>query len=181
MDIRPYFKNLDAKDRQKQKEALEIILKESEQEVHWVYNYWDKLEADLKNPNGTQQLRSVQILSNLALSDKKRRIFETFEIMKNVIESDTATTEREAMTYIWRIALAGPKQLEMIEEYLTERYNDESLPKMMRTSILVSLKQIAVRINNEEFNDRLEQLINSEYDIKQYKQNIKALDRIYID
>ncbi len=178
MDIRPHFKNLDVKDRQKQKDALKAILSESEHEVHWVYNYWDQLEADLNSNNGTKQLRSVQNLSNLALSDKKRKIFETFEKMKNVIESDTATTEREAMTYIWRIALAGPKQREMIETYLVDRYNNDDLSKMVKTNILVSLKKIALSIEDDEFNERLETLINDEIDLKQYKQNMKALERV---
>lgn len=181
MNIKLHFKNLTARDRQKQTDSYNRLLEITQEPVVWSYDYWDKLEQDLSSTNGNDQLRAVELLSNLAISDPKRRMFETFDKIKQVTESDTATTQREAMTYIWRIALAGKKQQDMVEEYLLKRYHNEKnekLTKMLKTNILVSLKKIALSINDEDFSERLEILINEETDLKQYKQNIKALDRV---
>lgn len=181
MDIRPYFKALNGKDRQKQFEAIKVISKETESKVTWAYSYWDQLEKDLEHKKGNRQVLAVKFLSNLAISDSRQKIFETFEKIKDVTESETAATQREALSYIWRIALAGPKQQTMIVNYLIERYEAAAINsqfRMLKTDLLVSLQKIYLSTNDESLKETIDDLINQETDLKQYKQTLKAIEKI---
>ena len=79
--IRAHLDNIRAGDGQIQFKAYDYLMKETEKPVDWAYEAWDELVDGLTHKDNHVRAITSQLLTHLAKSDPKGRIFKDFEVV----------------------------------------------------------------------------------------------------
>jgi hypothetical protein len=77
--IRTYLDNIRSDDGQIQFKSYNYLMKETEQPVDWAYEAWDEIVEGLTHKDNHIRAITSQILTHLAKSDPKGRIFKDFD------------------------------------------------------------------------------------------------------
>ena len=75
-----------------QYKAYDYLMKETEKPVDWAYEAWDELVEGLTHKDNHVRAISSQILTHLAMSDPKGRIFKDFDKLLNVTRDERFVT-----------------------------------------------------------------------------------------
>ncbi|PPA71009.1 hypothetical protein [Jeotgalibacillus proteolyticus] len=175
--VKIYFKNLESKDKQLQFEAYTNLMEITTEKVDWAYEVWDKLKADLTHKDPHKRSRAAQFLAHLALSDFEKRMLEDFSDVWKVTQDEKFVTARHSLQSIWRVALAGEGQKELVLSHLIDRFKNclnEKNYTLIRFDIIESFKKLYNASGEEEVKTTAFQLIELEEDSK-YKKKYTAL------
>ncbi len=170
--IQSYFENSKSKDKDLQYEAYHQIIAATKEEVDWAYEVWDQLKADLTHPDNHQRSRAAQFLCSLAKSDPNKRLLEDFPAVWEVTYDKKFVTARHSLQSIWKIALAGTEQKEMVTNCFIDRFINgvgEKNYTLIRYDIIQSLRNLYVEIKDEEIKQIALELIEKEEDAKYKK------------
>lgn len=176
--INEYFKNLESKDDKLRLNSLNIILKETEEKVEWIYSVWDELINKLDNENSYQRSIGIMILCNLAKSDNKNRFNDIIEKILYHTADDKFITSRQCIQHCWKIALINNKLKEKVVKHLQELYVnciDKKHYNLLRQDIIKSLFDLYQHIKEENIYDKIIDLINTEKDEKNKKKYFQTI------
>lgn len=169
--IKILFEKLSDKDKNVQYESFMTLLDITNEKVNWAYEVWDQLLNDLTEGDNHQRSRAAQFLCNLAKSDPEKRMLKDFPTIWAVTKDKRFVTARHSLKSIWKIALAGSEQKEMVLNNLADKFitgTDEKNYTLIRFDIIESLRKLYDEIKDEQVKQLALDLIEKEDD-KKYK------------
>ena len=170
--IRTHLDNIHSDDGQLQFKAYDYLMKETEQPVDWAYEAWDELVEGLTHKDNHVRAIISQILTHLAKSDPKGRIFKDFDKLLKVTKDERFVTARHCMQSLWNVAVVGKKQQALYMDGLSKRFKEcvtEKNGKLIRYDILVSMRNVYNEVKDEAIQEKALALIASEKDAKNQK------------
>jgi hypothetical protein len=170
--IRTHLDNIHSDDGQIQFKAYDYLMKETEQPVDWAYEAWDELVEGLTHKDNHVRAITSQILTHLAKSDPKGRIFNDFDKLLKVTKDERFVTARHCMQSLWNVAVVGKKQQALYMDGLSKRFKEcvnEKNGKLIRYDILVSMRNVYNEVKDEAIQEKALALIASEKDAKNQK------------
>ncbi|WP_026690303.1 hypothetical protein [Alteribacter aurantiacus] len=173
------FEQLEGKDKAFQMEAFLQLKEEVDQEVEWAYEMWDKLTDWLTDKDNHRRSRGAQLLAGLAAhSDPEDRILDDFSTLWQVTKDDKTVTARHSLQAIWKVALGGNKQRDLVTSHLEDRFKDDEQMHhtLVRYDIVVGLHQLYMEMDDHEVKDVALSLIELESD-KKYKKKYQSVWR----
>ncbi|HZG14068.1 MAG TPA: hypothetical protein VE710_03500 [Candidatus Bathyarchaeia archaeon] len=178
--IELFFQNLGSKDKEVQYAAYKNLLSVTEKKVDWAYEVWNQLVEDLTHRDSHRRSRAAQFLSNLAISDPEKRMLNDFSKLWEVTKDPRFVTARHSLQSVWRVALAGAEQKEMVIKQLVDRFEhclEEKNYTLIRFDILQGLRNLYDAINDEDIRRIALDLLEKERDEK-YRKKYASLWRI---
>ncbi len=170
--IKTLFENLKGDDKDLQYESFMTLLDSTNEKVHWAYEVWDQLLKDITEGDNHQRSRAVQFLCNLAKSDPEKRISKDFPTVWAVTKDNRFVTARHSLKSIWKIALAGSEQKDLVLNHLADRFitgTDEKNYTLTRFDIIESLRKLYIELKDEQVKQLALDLIEKEDDQKYKK------------
>jgi hypothetical protein len=170
--IQRYFSDLESADKQAQYEAYQYLIEVTCTEVDWAYEVWDQLKDDLTDKDAHKRSRAAQFLSHLAISDPEKRLIDDFPKVWAVTKDPKFVTARHSLQSIWRIALAGPEQKELVMTHLVDRFKnclDEKNYTLIRFDIQQNFRHLFDQLGDEEVKQLAMELIELEEEAKYQK------------
>jgi hypothetical protein len=170
--IRTHLDNIRADYGQTQFKAYDYLMKETEQPVDWAYEAWDEIVDGLAHKDNHVRAITAQILTSLAKSDPKGRIFKDFDKLLSVTKDERFVTARHCMQSLWKVAIVGKKQQAMYMDGLSKRFKEcvtEKNGKLIRYDILVSMRNVYNEVKDETIREKALALIEYEKDLKNKK------------
>jgi hypothetical protein len=170
--IRTNMDNVRSEDGQVQNKAYFFLMEQTEKPVHWAYEAWDELLDGLKHKDNHVRAISAQILSNLARSDPKGRMLKDFDKLLAVTKDERFVTARHCLQSLWKVGVAGKKQLKTYMDGLEKRFREcikEKNGTMIRYDILVSMRNVYNEVKDEAIREKALALIGMEKDVKYQK------------
>lgn len=167
-----HFENLEAKDKDLQYEAFGYINDATKEKVDWAYEVWGQLKEWLTDPNNHRRSRGAQFLANLAISDPEKRMLEDFSAVWQVTKDPKFVTARHSLQSIWRVALAGQEQREMVLKSFVDRFENGTEEKnytLIRFDIIQGLRNLYEETKDEKVKQTALNLIEKEVDPKYKK------------
>lgn len=177
MKIEQLFEDSRFADKERMYTSYQAILEATEMPVDWAYEVWDELLGDLMHPNNHQRSRAAQYLANLAKSDPDKRMLNDFPTLWDVTKDEKFVTARHTLQSMWKIALAGPEQKELVVSHLLERFKtcrDEKNGTLIRSDIVQNFRNIYNEQQDEALKQASLRQIDAIEDLK-YKKKYLAL------
>ncbi|MDV2686032.1 hypothetical protein RYX56_16815 [Alkalihalophilus lindianensis] len=177
--IQRYFTDLESPDKQAQYEAYQHLIEATRTEVDWAYEVWDQLKEDLTNKDAHKRSRAAQFLSHLAISDLEKRIIDDFPKVWAVTKDPKFVTARHSLQSIWRIALAGAEQKQLVMTHLVDRFKnclDEKNYTLIRFDIQQNFRHLFDQSGDEKLKQLAIELIELEEKAK-YQKKYKTVWR----
>ncbi|RDW15777.1 hypothetical protein CWR48_18770 [Oceanobacillus arenosus] len=171
------FDNLESEDKNLQYQAFMNIIEATKQEVDWAYEVWDVLIIGLTSPDNHKRSRYAQFLANLAISDPEKRMLTDFPTVWEVTKDKRTVTARHSLQAIWRIALAGKEQRDMVVNQLVNRFETNEGEKnytLVRFDIIQDLRNLYDEIQEAGIKRIALDLIEKEADAKYQKKYAKV-------
>ena len=170
--IRTHLDNIRSDDGQTQFKAYDYLMKETEKPVDWAYEAWDELIEGLTHKDNHVRAITSQLLTHLARSDPKGRIFKDFDKLLHVTKDERFVTARHCMQSLWNVGVVGKKQQAIYMDGLAKRFKEcikEKNCTLIRYDILVSMRNVYDRVNDEAIREKALALIETEKDVKYKK------------
>ena len=170
--IRKNLDNIRSEDGQTQFKAYDYLMKETEKPVDWAYEAWDEIVEGLTHKDNHVRAITSQILTHLALSDPKGRIFKDFDTLLNVTRDERFVTARHCLQSLWKVGLAGKKQQKLVMDGLEMRFHEcisEKNCTLIRYDIIVDLRNLYNATTSNEIKEKALELIELEQDLKYKK------------
>jgi hypothetical protein len=171
----PYKKLLEdlrspAPDRQNS--AFQALLKATESPVDWAYEVWDDLLHTLADGDNRQRAIAAQVLSNLAKSDSKQRMLRDLAALLKTTKDERFVTARHTLQSLWKVGVAGESQRKALLKGLAARFEECKAEKnctLIRYDILLVLRRVFDKVNDEQIRLTAERLMATENDLKYRK------------
>ena len=170
--IRINLDNIRSEDGQTQFKAYDYLMQETEKQVDWAYEAWDELVDGLTHKDNHVRAITSQLLTQLAISDPKGRIFKDFEKLLNVTRDERFVAARHCLQSLWKVGLAGKKQQKLVVDGLEMRFQEcisEKNCTLIRYDIIVDLRNLYDAIGDDKIKEKALALIETEADIKYRK------------
>jgi hypothetical protein len=170
--IRTHLDNIRSDDGQVQFQAYDYLMKVTEKPVDWAYEAWNELVDGLTHKDNHIRAITSQILTHLARSDPKGRIFKDFDKLLDVTRDERFVTARHCMQSLWNVGVAGKKQQRLYMDGMEKRFRECATEKnghLIRYDILVSMRNVYNQVKDESIRVKALALIASETDEKNRK------------
>jgi hypothetical protein len=170
--IRINLDNIHSENGQVQFKAYDYLMKITEQPVDWAYEAWDEIVEGLTHKDNHVRAITSQILTRLAKSDPKGRIFKDYKKLLNVTKDERFVTARHCMQSLWNVGVIGRKQKKLYMDGMEKRFKEcvtEKNSKLIRYDILVSMRNVYNEVKDESIREKARVLIASEQDLKNQK------------
>lgn len=170
--IRTHFNNIFSEDGQEQNKAYYFVMKETEKPVDWAYDVWGEIVKGFTHKDNHVRAICGQLLSNLAKSDSKGKIFKDFDKLLNVTKDERFVTARHTMQNLWKVGAAGKKQQKLYMDGMEKRFKEcvkEKNCTLIRYDILVSMRNVYNEVKDETIKEKALVLIEIESDLKNQK------------
>jgi hypothetical protein len=170
--IRTNLDNIHLEDGQVQFKAYDYLMKVTEQPIDWAYEAWDEIVEGLSHKDNHVRAITSQILTHLAKSDPKGRIFKDYDKLLNVTKDDRFVTARHCMQSLWNVGVVGKKQQKLYMDGMEKRFKEcvtEKNGHLIRYDILVSMWNVYNEVGDESIREKAQALIASEKDVKNQK------------
>jgi hypothetical protein len=163
------FADLWSEDRDLQNAAFTSVIASTDQPVAWAYDVWEEVVSNLTHVDNHNRAIAAQVLCNLAKSDPDRRILGDFEGLLDVTRDHRFVTARHCLQSLWKIAVAGDDQLDVLLHGLQARFAEcggEKNPTLIRHDIIKSLRDAYDTTGDMAFREVAQTLIQTEDDPK---------------
>jgi hypothetical protein len=170
--IRTHLDNIRTDDGQIRFKAYDYLMKETEQPVGWAYEAWDELIEGLTHKDNHVRAIAAQILTHLAKSDPKGRIFKDFAKLLAVTKDERFVTARHCMQALWNVGVVSKKHQKMYVGGMSGRFKEcikEKNGHLIRYDILVSMRNVYNEVKDEAIREKALALIETEKDLKNKK------------
>ncbi len=176
-NVRECIDNLGSPDDTVRLEALQTVLRLTEDEVDWVYDVWDGLVEKLNSENSYQRSIGIMTLCNLAKSDRENRLRDVLERLLAHTTDEKFITTRQCLQNIWKVAATGGSVREEVLGHLEKRFRGCAAEKhynLIRQDIIQSMRCLY----EEERDDALlakARMLASEEPLEKYRKKLIAL------
>lgn len=164
------FITLDSKDNTVRYDAFLKLLDITEEEVPWVYDYWQDLVYKLNSPNSFQRSIGLILLANLSKSDSEDKFGDILDRYLTFFEDEKFITSRQCLQNVWKIAVNKSAYKEKIVESLKNAFcNNIHLKRnenLIKQDVIFSLNEISNFYGDKELEALIDHLIASEMDKK---------------
>ncbi|WP_349775439.1 hypothetical protein [Mesobacillus maritimus] len=109
----------------------------------------NQLVTELTDKDAHKRSRAAQFLSQLAISDPEKRILRDYPSIWEVTKDKKFVTARHSLQSIWRIALAGDEQKDLVLKSITERFHTcvgEKNYTLIRFDIIHGLRDLLMKL-----------------------------------
>lgn len=171
-DLKKWFDDLGSTDDSIRMDALQTILKMTEDKVGWVYDVWDNLLEKLNNENSYQRSIGILVLCNLARSDIENRLNATIDLILAHTKDDKFITSRQCLQNIWKIAAASTQNREKVMDHLEKRFREcteEKHYNLIRQDIIQSMYHLYEKEKDDALLTRAQALVKEEKEEKYRK------------
>lgn len=155
-----------------QHEAFLYLIKETDKPVEWAYEVWDELVEELTHENNRRRAIAAQLLCNLAKSDPKNKMAKTFPALLEVTRDERFVTARHTIQNLWKVGAAGKKQLKLLLDGTTLRFQECATEKnctLIRYDLLQGLRTLYDQLGDNKIKKLALELIETETDAKYQK------------
>jgi hypothetical protein len=170
--IRANFDQLHSKNAEARTEAYQKAIALTNTPVDWAYEVWEELLDMTRNGDNHQRTIAVQLLCNMAKSDPKGKMLKDFDALIAVTRDEKFVTARHSLQALWKVGLAGNKQLKLVLDGYVGRFKDCAVEKnctLIRYDITVALKKLHDEVKDEKVRETSLALIETEADLKYRK------------
>ncbi len=122
--VNELIERLAVEDNKIRKEALDKIIELTEEEVDWIYDYWDLFVKKLYSENSYQRTIGMFILSNLAKSDSENRFEGILDEYLMITEDEKFITSRQTLQTVWKVAVVKENCKTKIIKHLTRMFTE---------------------------------------------------------
>jgi len=119
--------DLRSSDKDRQNRAFQSLLHATQQPVEWAYEVWDELLRTLTDGDNRQRAIAAQVLSSLGKSDPNERMLKDFGALLAVTKDERFVTARHCLQSLWKVAVAGERQRNVVVKGLVRRFKGVSL------------------------------------------------------
>ena len=170
--IRTHLDNIRSADGQTQFKAYDYLMKETEQPVDWAYEAWDELVEGLTHKDNHVRAITSQLITHLAKSDLKGKIFKDFDKLLSVTKDERFVTARHCLQSLWKVGIVGKKHQAMYMDGLSRRFKEcvtEKNGSLIRYDILVSMRNVYDEVKDETIREKALALMASEKEARNQK------------
>ena len=164
--------NLWLHERELQTQAYMHMLEVTAMPVAWAYEIWDELLLHLTNSDNHNRSIAAQLLCNLARSDPEQRMLRDFPAIVAVTKDKRFVTARHSLQSLWKVALAGTAQQQLVMQELEQRFETCQAEKnytLIRYDIIQNMYNLYAVLKDEAIRQKALTLIASESDLKYRK------------
>jgi hypothetical protein len=172
--------NLHSEDGDTRFNAMNAILKMTEERVEWAHEVWDDMLAHLRHENNHQRAIAAQVLCNLAKSDTENRMVKDFAALLAVTKDERFVTARHCLQSLWKVGAAGKKLQKIVVDGLADRFKECAAEKnctLIRYDIIQGLKRLYDAVRDETIKAKALELIGTETDDK-YRKKYASVWRV---
>jgi len=172
------FNDLDSKDNELRLDALNQLLKITEDTVDWFEDRYLEIVEKLKSENSYQRSIAILLLCNLAKSDKKLKMDDLLKDILNHTHDEKLITSRQCIQNIWKIAIVNEKYELIIFNHLKKQFincKDDKHFNLIRQDIIQSLYNIYKTNLNKQLKKDIFNLISLEEDEKYKNHYLKII------
>jgi hypothetical protein len=178
--VKESIDNLGSTDDKIRLDALQTILKITEDKVDWVYEVWDNLVARLDNENSYQRSIAIMVLCNLAKSDTENRVGAILDRLLAHTRDEKFITSRQCILNVWKLALTGRRTKEIVLEHLEKQFDDCTEDKhynLIRQDIIQSMRLMYDCEKDDELLLRAKEIVKNEKEEK-YRKKYEAILKV---
>ena len=171
-ELHETFAQLSSTDDKIRLNALQTVLKATEDRVDWVYEVWDDLLGRLSHENSYQRSIAILVMCNLAKSDVEHRLRGSLDLLLAHTRDDKFITSRQCIQNIWKPAAADPQNRARVLDHLEQRFRecaDEKHYNLIRQDIIQAIALLAHEVHDENLIARGQQLIAGEQEARYRK------------
>lgn len=175
--IKECIDNLESTNDKIRLNALQTVLKSTEDEVDWVYDVWDKLVGKLNHENSYQRSIAIMLLCNLAKSDTENRLDASLELLLAHTKDEKFITSRQCIQNIWKVAATNKSRRDKVLDHLEKRFRecaDEKHYNLIRQDVIQSMKSLYYQEQDDALLTRAQALTMTEQEGK-YKKKYEAI------
>ncbi len=179
-DLKDCFDNLGSSDDKIRLNALQILLKITEDKVDWVYDAWDDLLEKLDDENSYQRSIAIMLLCNLAKSDTENRLIASLNLLLAHTHDDKFITSRQCIQSIWKAAAASKQNREIVLDHLEKRFREcteEKHYNLIRQDIIQSIGLLYEEEKDGALLNRAHELVQEEKEEK-YRKKYEAVLKV---
>jgi HEAT repeat protein len=175
--VKQLIGNLGSPDDKVRMNALNSVLKLTDQKVNWAYDVWDDLFEMLEHENSFHRSIAIKVICNLAKSDSEDRLSKSLDILLAHTKDEKFITSRQCIQSIWKVAVANRKSRKKVLAHLEKRFSecvDEKHYSLIRADIIQSIKFIYDAEKDDKLLTLARSLIAEEKDVK-YRKKYEAI------
>ena len=179
-NTRTNLDNLHSEDGDTRFNAMNAILKLTEERVDWAHEVWDDMLAHLRHENNHQRAIAAQVLCNLAKSDTQNRMVKDFSALLAVTKDERFVTARHCLQSLWKVGVAGNKLQKIVVDGMASRFKECAAEKnctLIRYNIIQGLKRLYDAVKDETVKAKAMALIETESDDK-YRKKYASVWRV---
>jgi hypothetical protein len=179
-DLKECFDNLRSTDDKIRLNALQTVLRLTDDKVDWVYEVWDDLIEKLDDENSYQRSIGILVLCNLAKSDTQNCLDGSIDRLLAHTHDDKFITSRQCIQNIWKAATTSEQTREKVLNHLENRYSEcieEKHYNLIRQDILQSIIFLYEEEKDETLLKRAQKLVLEEQDEK-YRKKYEAVLKV---
>jgi hypothetical protein len=176
-----WLDNLGAVDDRVRFEALESVLRLTEDRVAWADEAWDEMAAKLEDPNSFQRSIGIMVLCGLAKSAPEARVRETLPLILRHTRDEKFITSRQCLQSVWKLAAAHDSLAGSVLDHLETRFRecvDEPHANLLRRDVIASIRAIYDETHDPAVWNRAAALVSEEPAAKDRKQYEKVLGKL---
>lgn len=178
--VKECIDNLGSTDDNTRLNALQTILKITEDKVDWVYEVWDDLVCKLDHENSYQRSIAIMVLCNLAKSDSENRIEGILDRLLAHTRDDKFITSRQCIQNIWKVAAINNRTKTIVLDHLEKQYADCSEDKhynLIRRDVIQSIRLLYDYEEDDSLLARAKEMIKMEKEDR-YRKKYKAILKV---
>ncbi len=171
-DVKECIGNLESTDDKVRLNALQTLLKLTEDKVDWVYDIWDDLLQKLNHENSYQRSIAIMVLCNLAKSDTENRISVSLNLLLAHTKDDKFITSRQCIQNIWKVATTSEQTQKRVLTHLEKRFREcieENHYNLLRQDIIQSIRLLYENEKDDILLTRAQELVREEKEEKHRK------------
>ena len=171
-DLKKSIDNLGSKDDAIRMNALQTILKITEDEVDWVYDVWNDLVDKLDDENSYQRTIAIRVLCNLVKSDSENRMQALLNRLLAHTKDEKFITSRICIQSIWKVAATSNQAREIIIDHLEKRFEEcvqEKHYNLIRQDIIQSMRLLYDHQKDDGLLARAREMVKKEKEEKYRK------------
>jgi hypothetical protein len=123
----------------------------------------------LEDENSYQRTIGIMLLCNLAKNDKEKAFRKILDRLLLCIDDEKFVTQRQYIQNIWKVAIIDDDYKELISKQLEVEFGKcitKPHSNLIRQDIVSSLKRIALKDNDKYMIKKIDEIIESEIDLK---------------
>jgi hypothetical protein len=175
--IERLLETLDSDERDPRFKAFAQLMQITNKSVPWAYDAWDRLLNLAQHGDNHQRAIGVQLLANLAKSDRQGRILKDINKLMKVSKDPMFVTARHSLLCLWKIGVKDAEHQKVVVAKLSKRYKEcvaEKNCTLIRYDVQTVLRKVYDSHKDVKVRSEALKLVELEKDLK-YKKKYRTV------